>query len=148
MSAANQSNMQSCTFLPKCFCPLGMPKSSNNVQATPLRTGNQYTETGNSGFKQLLLGIRSPTMPKQTCIWSTHRMPAPLWQKKKKETHPVFHTADCFRLETCYCSAGGWRGGCGGGEEKDPAFSFSGSIYFKSIRFSSGNPTGNLKCNQ
>ena len=38
--------------------------------------------------------------------------------------------------------------GCGGGEEKDLASSFSGSIYFKSIRFSSGNATGNLKCNQ
>ena len=28
-------------------------------------------------------------------------------EKKRKTTQFFFHTSDCFRLETCYCSAGG-----------------------------------------
>lgn len=112
VSAANQSNMQSCTFLPKCFCPFGMPRSSNSVQATPLRIGNQYTETGNSGFKQLLC---------QQCL-NKHAF------SPHAECQPPFGTNHCFPHIQPFQTLNFllFRYGRGGvGYQRDPAFCFS-----------------------
>ena len=149
MSAANQSNMQSCTFLPKCFCPLECLR----VQTT---------------FKRRLCALEINTQRREiqvlnNCFWGFGRQQClnkhafgphtecqSLFGKKKKRKRKYpqffFHPSDFFRLETCYCLA---RGVVGVGRKRTLLFLLVVAFTLnKSIRFSSGNATGNLKCNQ
>lgn len=135
--------MQSRTFLPKCVCPFGMPKSSNSVQAAPLRIGNQYAETGNSGFKQLLL---------RQCLNKQHLVLTPAASPSSAQTaqSATHRTASEVKLVTSRIRGGGGesRGPCGFPFLPPvPPTPARHSIYLESTGFSSGKATGNSNCN-
>lgn len=133
MSAANQSNMQSCTFSPKCFCPFGMPRSSNGVQATPLRIGNQYTETGNSGFKRSLC---------QQCLNKHARVRTPSASPSSAQTAPCVSLSRPFRTLSLLVLAWWESNHRAPAGVPPPMVAFC----FKSTGFSGGKATGNWNC--